>query len=217
MIVNQANGKYYIGKTVRNALNAYLNMQITNAFNPSGKTKKPHLYNAIRKYGADKFRIHSLMSTLPNDDAICQQEEFLINLFKARDPKVGYNITGGGRGRRGKKSPEEIEKIRLKNAGRKHTAQARKNMSDAHKGQTPWITGKRHNSETRLKMSRAACQRPLPEALIANQTVGRIHSHETKQRMSVSQKASWTPERRAAHAEQMRARHRAKKVERECH
>jgi NUMOD3 motif len=108
MIVNELNGKYYIGKfSGKCSLQAYLNTQLANA-TVRNSNKKPRLYEAM-KANPDpaNWRIHSLMSTLKTDEELCEREQFFIGLFKSQTPDVGYNIAGGGKGSPGLKWSEE--------------------------------------------------------------------------------------------------------------
>jgi hypothetical protein len=88
-------GKYYVGKTVTTDLNKYLKEQLRQA--NKGSDEKTFLYRAMRKHNnpAD-WRIHSLMSTLPSDPEIKEWEKELVEMFRCRDHKVGYNICAGG-------------------------------------------------------------------------------------------------------------------------
>jgi hypothetical protein len=96
MIVNDVNGRYYIGKTITTNLRKYLKDKIWEAFRrPSLRS---HLFAAIRKYGPEHFSIHPLMSTLTTNEQICYWERELITLMRARDGNVGYNICRGGEG-----------------------------------------------------------------------------------------------------------------------
>lgn len=68
-ITNTENNKIYIGKTKKYYKDKYfgiegrLNNHLTCAFTKSKFNDCPRLYNAIRKYGKDKFKIELLEET----------------------------------------------------------------------------------------------------------------------------------------------------------
>ena len=71
-------------------------------------------------------------------------------------------------------SREAIEKGRLKrigikpwNTGMKMSDEYRNKLSEAHKGQKPWIAGKHHSLETKIKSSRPVLQFDLEGNLVA--------------------------------------------------
>lgn len=110
LIHNTVNGKYYVGKTTKPLAQRWSQHKYS-AKNGS----MTHLHCAIRKDGADKFVISPIMSTLITEEQLNEQEQFLISLFKASDPKYGYNLTSGG-------------------DGFSHNALTRKKISEAKKG-----------------------------------------------------------------------------------
>lgn len=106
--MNKVNGKIYIGQTKEfygdgstkapYGINVRLNKHLNNAFSKSKKTNTacPLLYNAIRKYGKDKFHIEELCKCkLEERD---EKEKFYIKTFNSTDNKKGYNISEGGNG-----------------------------------------------------------------------------------------------------------------------
>lgn len=117
LIVNDVNGKYYVGKTVNKSLRRYLKQKMSAAIrNPNAHS---YLYHAIRKYGFERFHICPLLSTLRTNEELCHWEIELISLFRSRDPKIGYNILpGGGDAPRNKSWREAIsEAITAKHEG----------------------------------------------------------------------------------------------------
>ena len=73
---NQANGKIYVGQTVQE-LGRYLRSSVTNA--ALGRTNKPHLYSAIRKWGSKNFDIQ-LILTAPDKESADKMKRQLEKL-----------------------------------------------------------------------------------------------------------------------------------------
>lgn len=102
-ITNTVNNKIYIGKTKEYYKDKYfgiegrLNNHLTCAFTTSKHNDCPRLYNAIRKYGKDKFKIELLEET--TEENIDSREIYYIKTLNSTDDCVGYNIALGGGGR----------------------------------------------------------------------------------------------------------------------
>jgi hypothetical protein len=113
MIINAANGKYYIGKTISSDLRYYLSRQFWCAENPGkSRTSKPHLFSAIRKHGKDNFTIHCLRSDFESESDCLAWEQVVIKATRSQDPTVGYNVCDGGRGAIGyRHNPESLAKL----------------------------------------------------------------------------------------------------------
>lgn len=86
---NKKNGKVYIGQTI------YGDKPNKRWLNGRGYQINSHFYNAIQKYGWDKFEHFILMSNLTVEEANYYEQEF-IKLYDACNPDKGYNITTGG-------------------------------------------------------------------------------------------------------------------------
>jgi group I intron endonuclease len=115
-ITNLINNKIYIGKTkkyYKSSSFGYLKRfdnHINSAFSNSKFNDCPRLYNAIRKYGKDKFKIELICES--SLDEIDLMEIKYIKEFNSTDKKIGYNIALGGGGRSTVNISEEIrEKI----------------------------------------------------------------------------------------------------------
>lgn len=90
-IVNNINGKKYIGKT-----SFSIERRFKQHINDSTKScEKRPLYSAIRKYGKENFSIYALEET--TDEKACEREIFWIKEFNT--VKNGYNATIGGDGK----------------------------------------------------------------------------------------------------------------------
>jgi len=164
MIINGVNGKFYVGKTVRDNLKRYLDQNFIEAFSkwPEKRNGKPRLYNAMRKYGREAFSILPLVSSLKTNEELCLVERHLIALFKAQDRNVGYNISDGGDG--ATHSPEtklkmsQTHKMRARNG---FSAEHRQRISDSKKGQSHPQT-----METRLKIANSRLGKKYPRAVV---------------------------------------------------
>ena len=102
-ITNLLNNKIYIGKTKKYYKNnefGYLKRFKNHVISANSKSKNndcPRLYNAIRKYGIENFKvevIHECELQFVNEKEI----EF-IKMYNSTDRNIGYNIALGGGGR----------------------------------------------------------------------------------------------------------------------
>jgi group I intron endonuclease len=170
LIHNTVNDKYYVGKTTKPLQVRWDKHKVE-----ARRGNRAYLYKAMRKYGADKFTIHPLMSTLKTEEQLNEQEQFLIALFKANDPQYGYNLTQGGDGCNGyKHTPHTKEHLRDVMSGRKPSPQTRKAVSEAN-------SRREHSTLTRQRLSDAG--------------KARTQSTETKKRISEARKAWWKKRR----------------------
>jgi len=107
-ITNLMNRKCYIGQTTKNNYLDYINYHFNNAANNSdnkgngGKGKR--LYNAIRKYGKENFKIE-ILGFCHSQEELNESEIESIWLFRSygadgenEDSVYGYNRTLGGYG-----------------------------------------------------------------------------------------------------------------------
>ena len=111
IIVNDVNDKIYVGKTIEKRLEHYWSRQKKDIL--AGCQGKPHLYNAVRKHGWDRFHIYPLISSLVTNEDICFWERVLIAEYDSQNPDVGYNICRGGEGRSAPNSEVWKQKMRV--------------------------------------------------------------------------------------------------------
>jgi hypothetical protein len=103
LIENIINSKKYVGITKKmygNVSYGYQNrfrQHLINAFTNSKKNDCPRLYNAIRKYGKDNFKVELIKSCSMEERG--DYEKYYINFYNCCDDKYGYNISLGGDGR----------------------------------------------------------------------------------------------------------------------
>lgn len=90
---NKVNDKVYIGYT--NDLNRRIGFN-GNGYKAYGR-KQSHFWNAIHKYGWDKFETIVLAKDLTQEEAIAL-EIYYIHETGCRNDDVGYNIAMGGEG-----------------------------------------------------------------------------------------------------------------------
>lgn len=106
-ITNTVNGKVYIGKTVIGVENRWRKHQTEAQREDRGY--KSALYDALNKYGVDKFTIETI-ETCPND-ALDIRERFWIKYFNSY--VYGYNLTVGGDGHNIVNEQERAEVLSL--------------------------------------------------------------------------------------------------------
>jgi hypothetical protein len=84
-------------------------------------------------------------------------EKFFIALYGRTDNGTGClsNLTDGGenppswKGR--KRTEESVKKSSVSKTGQKRTPEQRLRISEAHKGQMPWMKGKKHSEDAKQK------------------------------------------------------------------
>ena len=145
------------------------------------------LYDAIRRYGADMFRVE-LLQQVEDWGAACAAERHLIAEFGTKAPN-GYNMTDGGDGTGGYEFTDEVRK-RMSESGSRKTlsAEHRARIGEANRKRIVTQTTRDKRSEnmrnrvvsdeTRAKMSAARRGKPKPPGM-----AGRTHSAETKTKM----------------------------------
>lgn len=142
------NGKVYIGITGNKVKNRWKN---------GHGYKEQIFYRAIKKYGWENINHEILFEGLTKKQA-CEMEQHLIEKYDCIIPK-GYNKSKGGE---------------CGTLGVHPSDETRRKLSEAHKGQIPWIKGKHLSIETRKKLSEA--------------NKGKHLSSETRRKMSESLK-----------------------------
>lgn len=214
LITNQTNGKQYVGKHSKDNLEKYLRQNVLRAL--SGGNEKRALYNAIRKYGEQSFKIESLI-TVETEEELDHHEINFIKILNTKAP-FGYNLTDGGDGLL---NPSEETRQLLSDifTGREFSDETRSRMSRSAKERvknnprviTPELceniskslTGRKlspeHIENMRLvrlgKKSSQETKRRISLSLIGNKrTAGHTLTEEHKRRVSESLKGHETPQ-----------------------
>jgi group I intron endonuclease len=136
------NGKVYIGITGISPARRWQRGKnyITNSY----------FYRAIQKYGWDAIKHEILFDGLSKEEASSKEIE-LIALYKSNQRDYGYNICSGGE----INIPSEETRMRMGNSrrGKKHSTEARLNMSKAAIGKPGTMTGKHHTEEAKKRIA----------------------------------------------------------------
>lgn len=168
-IVNTVNGKLYIGKS-RDSLQSRWNRHIRDAMKGGGF----YLHRAIRKYGVYVFKQEVLEDNIESHSLLSEREKYFIKLLGSHLPGVGYNQTLGGDGvpLTGKAKEAWIKNPSRPMAGKHHTAEAKKKMSEKAMGRKP-------SAETRKKLSESHKAENL-----SNETRRKLSNSHRKENLS---------------------------------
>jgi len=143
-IVNNINGKIYIGKTIKEIEYRFKRHLI----NASKKINR-YLYDAINHYGKENFTIELIEECDKSNEN--EREMYWIKYYKSNDKEFGYNMTNGGDG--GAMCSKSIEKMRLKKIGYITSEETKKKQSEAHRGKHEGDKNIAKRSDVRKKIS----------------------------------------------------------------
>lgn len=162
---NFTNNKIYVGQT------SNLNKRIRDHKSKSNKNYNHPLYNSIRKYGIDNFKV-TVLETVSNDE-VDNAEQFWIQFFRSWDRDFGYNIEMGGcntktisestkkkisEKHKGKRfnSIEHMKRLHKENGDRRRgihlSEEVKTKISNSRKGQ-------KHTDNAKIKMSATRIER----------------------------------------------------------
>ena len=173
----------YIGKGTGNRDMAHLK----NAIN----FKEKSLFHSYLRKQLNSGKvpvIKRLISNVSDEVAYKYEEKFIKKIGKVID-KTGtlLNIDNGGRGRsKGCDNSKSVEKARQANTGRKHTKEAKANMS---KGQI----GRKHSVQHRKNNSNGQLGRKLSietKTKISKASKGRVFTEEHKRKIGLASKGN---------------------------
>jgi group I intron endonuclease len=149
LVTNRIDGKRYVGQTSQALETRWKRHQY-----PYGHRRgNSYLFNAISKHGIQNFKIEPLVFVETKEEMDFFEQAY-IKAWDLRNPEKGYNLTNGGGGMLGFKLSEEtknrmsayvkteahrrkISEAKMGNKSRlgtPHTDEARRRISDAHKG-----------------------------------------------------------------------------------
>jgi len=202
-----------------------------------GSHYNSHLQRSWNKYGEDCFEA-VILENAPRE-MLDFKEDYWITHFNSINPKYGYNRkTGGANGSPTAEARKRAsislmghsvsEETRIKigrnserRKGWKHTEEAKRKISEAHKGKPTWIKGKHHSDETRAKLSRAKMGVKLtlehrvlllkihntPEVRERHRiaATGKKVSDDTKKKLSIINKGKKKPPRSPEHCAKISA------------
>ena len=110
LITNLINGKVYVGQTWESVWGRW-KRHIRDT-----KTRKlVHFHNAIAKYSPENFSVEVLDWAINQAD-LDDLETLWIIVLRSIDPKIGYNMTYGGRGGKHSKRVKEQQSATMKEA-----------------------------------------------------------------------------------------------------
>ena len=212
-IVNQLDGKPYVGQTVRT---------LEERFQEHAKADT-YIGNAIRAHGVENFSCE-VIEECDTREQLNEREIFWIATLNCKHPN-GYNLTDGGEGTSGvERTPEYRAKMSA--AKKNPSAETRAKMSAVHKGKTlsdehrakigAARKGKKHSEETKAKIRakhKGVPKSPEHKAKLAAANTGKKASAETKAKMSAKHKGKrHTKEARAKIAAAKKGKPRSKET-----
>lgn len=186
-IVNNINGKIYIGQSIN--IKSRWKDHI-NALN-RGDSSCTLLQRAWNKYGQENFSFEIL--ELCSEDMLDEIEIKYINNYDSCNS--GYNIESGGNKNK-HLSDETKEKIKTSRIGKKLSDDAKKKMSQSRIGANNGMYGKNHSDISKQKMSDSKKGKlghrqtnyQKERARISN--LGKAMSNETKNKISEANKGN---------------------------
>lgn len=188
-IVNEINGKIYIGKTIWSLKKRW----IKHMYHVRKGTNR-YLYDAISCYGVENFKIETIEECYSLGQ-LNEQEKFWIKKCDTMNKENGYNMTDGGTG--GKLPDDIIEKIAEKKRGVPLTEQHKKKISIALKGKGQGIP---LTEKTRKKISntmkRFGIRPPLNIMPGKDHPMfGKHHTEEAKKKISQARTGKTTSDK----------------------
>ena len=138
-IINNINGKIYIGKTT-GSISRRFKQHLAGAKDNQPRHANLYLYNAIRKYGADKFSAEKLDEACSLEE-LNNKEQYWIKALHTYidDPECnGYNMTIGGDGGNGwcQETKDRWYNTRLTNGSFKLKEETKQKLSKALTGKS---------------------------------------------------------------------------------
>lgn len=205
-------GRRYIGLTKKTMLQRW-NQHAYCAFRKVGKGCA-HFWNAIRLYGKDAFS-HEVLRQCASLEEANAYEAYFIDLFRTRDPELGFNLEPGGKHEPHpiRKNPWDDPAFREKNlpgfvaAGQSPEARARSkaalNTSESRTKRS--AAAKAAMARPDVQQKRQAFQQdPAFRSKIGSSLKKTLSTPDARARMSAASAASATPEVRAKRGESIK-------------
>lgn len=166
IIQNIVNGKIYVG-SAKCLKRRWYQHQSDLRLKKHGNR---YLQNAWNKYGECNVVFHPMINCAATKDELISMEQMYLDLFRPYDERIGYNLA----------------KCAGSNQGVRFSDEARKRLSEAHKGQTAWNKGKTGylSEQTRKALSDYANKQHQERG--CGFMKGKHHTPETRAKMSVS-------------------------------
>lgn len=144
LVKNKKNNKVYVGQTSQ--IGGFDRRYRNNVYK---YTNNIYLKRSIEKYGINEFELIKEYEKAYDKKDLDEKEIKYIELFKANDPKYGYNIKGGGSF--GKLAESTKQKLREVNLGKRYSSEI--NQKKTRIGKDNGMFGRRHSRESINKMS----------------------------------------------------------------
>ena len=142
-ITNTVNHKVYIGQTVQQNPKMRWYAHLADA----RRGKKSYLLDSIRKYGKESF-VWEVIDTAASVDELNDKEQYWLNHYRTQGITAYNNREAGGNKTH---SAESIERMKAAQKLRHATT----NVGGWKRQDGGPMKGKKHNSETKEKMSQA--------------------------------------------------------------
>lgn len=169
MIRNAQNGKAYVGSTTKSFYKRWGRWRCDLKRNKANR----HLQSAWNKYGAENFEF-SILEIVEDKEQVLEREQYWLDLLQSYDSTKGYNFAKKAKSERtGTTCSEETRaKMSLAKIGKRHTEEAKANMSKARKGISTGPSPKKgiYTVDKRCPVCGAQCKRNLFGAI--NKTCG---------------------------------------------
>jgi len=183
---NIETNQVYIGKTIK-TLDVYKKEHIWSALRNSDYNRR-YFYNAIRKYGIEKF-IWVELGVCSSKEELNEAEKLCIEFFESTNPIYGYNLAKGGDGgdvsnRVGKTFIEVFGEYRAKEIGAR--------ISTSKRGKPGWNLGVKHSEEWKQKISKTLMNHIVTEETrkkLSLRNRGKTWSEE--QKVKLKDKVPW--------------------------
>lgn len=173
VLTNEVNGKIYIGQS-------WYPLNIRMGKYGENYKHSIYLYNAIKKYGADKFK-YDILDVCYDQDTADFLENFYIEKYNSRDHNIGYNIkTGGNAGCHSEETKAKISAT-LKYKASLWTQEELARRSECIAG---WWAGKKRGPHTEKRKEENSTRMKEWHANHVHPMLGKHHSEEAKLNIS---------------------------------